>query len=72
MHLAVAIYRGVLTDAVRHGANPNDAWVVDHIAQAVEFVTYSLAHASEDSTKLYVQTAHRFLGIPLEQFLGQP
>lgn len=71
VHLAVAIYRGVLADAVQHGANPNDAWVVDHLAQAVEFVTYSLGHASEATTKLYVQTAHRFLGIPVEQFLGQ-
>jgi hypothetical protein len=71
VHLTVAIYRGVLADAVQHGASPNDAWVVDHLAQAVEFVKYSLGHASEASTKLYVQTAHRFLGIPLEQFLGQ-
>ena len=70
VHLTVAIYRGALADALRHNASPNESWVVDHLAQAAEFAKYSLGHASEASTKLYVQTAHRFLGIPLEQFLG--
>jgi integrase len=71
VHLTVAIYRNVLADAVNHGANPTDAWVIDHIGAAVDLVKYSLGHASDASTRLYTQTAHRFLGIPLEQFLGQ-
>lgn len=72
VHLTVSIYRGVLADALRHGSTPDSSWVVDHIAQAVEFTKYSLGHASEQSTRLYVQTAHRFLDIPLNEFLGGP
>ena len=68
VHLAVAIYRGVLSDSVRE--DRRDDWVVDHVADAVEFVKSSLGHASEGSTRLYIQTAHRFLTIPTEQFLG--
>lgn len=70
VHLTVAIYRDVLRDTLRASARPSDSWVVDHIAQAVELTKTSLGHASGASTKLYVQTAHRFLGIPIEHFLG--
>ncbi len=68
VHLAVAIYRGVLSESVPF--DRREDWVVDHIADAVEFVKSSLGHASESSTRLYMQTAHRFLTIPIEQFLG--
>ena len=68
VHLTIAIYRGLLADAVERARR--DEWVVDHIADAVEFVKASLGHASEASTRLYIQTAHRFLTIPAEQFLG--
>ena len=71
VHLAVVIYRNVLADALRHDSRPDDSWVIDHIAQAVELVKYSLGHASESSTRLYIQAVHRFLGIPLEHFLGE-
>jgi hypothetical protein len=33
-------------------------------------VKASLGHASSGSTQLYIQTAHRFLTIPVEQFIG--
>jgi hypothetical protein len=70
VHLTVAIYRDVLRDTLRANARPSDSWVVDHIAQAVELTKTSLGHASSSSTNLYIQTAHRFLGIPIEHFLG--
>ena len=41
-----------------------------HIAAAVELVKYSLGHASEASTRLYIQAAHRFLEIPASEFVG--
>lgn len=69
VHLAVSIYRGVLSEAV-DAARASD-WAVDHVAAAVELVKTSLGHASESSTKLYVQTAYRFLTIPREQFVGE-
>ena len=69
VHLAVAIYKGVMADIVE--ANARDAWVVDHVSTAVEMVKYSLGHASNASTNLYVQTAHRFLSIPRGQFVGE-
>jgi len=69
VHLTVAIFRGVIADTIAHGRR--DDWVVDHIAAAVELVKFSLGHASESSTRLYIQTAHRFLNIPVDQFLGR-
>jgi integrase len=69
VHLTIAFYRDVMADIV--APNKRDDWVVDHLHQSVELVKYSLGHLSESSTRLYVQTAHRFLGIPLEQFLGR-
>lgn len=68
VHLTAAIYRGVIADAVE--PHRRDDWLVDHIAAAVELVKFSLGHASEASTRLYIQTAHRFVGIPVDQFLG--
>lgn len=72
VHLTVAIYRNVVADALRRDARPADEWIVDHLTAAVGLVQYSLGHASESSTRLYVQAAHRFLNIPLEHFLGLP
>lgn len=69
VHLTIAFYRDVMADIV--APNRRDDWIVDHLHQSVELVRYSLGHASEASTRLYIQTAHRFLGIPLEQFLGR-
>ena len=65
---------GVLSESV-DAARRSD-WTVDHIAAAVEMVKLSLGHASDQSTRLYVQTAHRFLTIPeatsLESTDGSP
>jgi site-specific recombinase XerD len=69
VHLTIAFYRDVMADIV--ATKKRDDWVVDHLHQSVELVSHSLGHASESSTRLYVQTAHRFLAIPLEQFLGR-
>ncbi|WP_328424813.1 hypothetical protein OG470_15235 [Micromonospora sp. NBC_00389] len=69
VHLTVAIYRGVVADIVEK--QRRDDWTVDHIAAAVELVKFSLGHASEQSTRLYTQTAHRFLGIPVDHFVGR-
>lgn len=68
VHLTLVIYSGKLAESVP--ADRREDWTVDRIAAAVEFVKYSLGHASAASTRLYVQTAHRFLGLPIEQFLG--
>ncbi len=68
VHLVVAIYKGVLSESVRKDRRSD--WVVDHIADAVEFVKASLGHASSGSTQLYIQTAYRFLTIPVEEFIG--
>jgi len=68
VHLAVAIYRGQIAEAV--GEVRQSDWTVDHIAAAVELVKYSLGHASEASTRLYIQAAHRFLEIPAAEFVG--
>ena len=69
VHLTMAIYRGVIAKAV--DPERQSDWTVDHLAAAVELVRFSLGHASEQSTRLYIQTAHRFLGIPVEQVLGE-
>ena len=68
VHLTMAIYLGVLSETV-DAARRTD-WTVDHIAGAVEMVKLSLGHASDQSTSLYIQTAHRFLSIPRGQFIG--
>ena len=70
VHLTVAIYRGVVASAVSEARRED--WTVDRVTGAVELVKSSLGHASEASTKLYTQAAHRFLNIPLEHFLGRP
>lgn len=69
VHMTVAMYRGVIANAV--GPERQDDWVVDRIADAVELVKYSLGHASKSTTELYISTAHRFLHIPIEQFTGE-
>ncbi|MGI5515209.1 hypothetical protein [Streptomyces sp. CA-106131] len=68
VHLTVCIYRGVIADSLPEHRREN--WIADNIAAAVELVKFSLGHASESSTRLYNQSATRFLAIPAEQFLG--
>ncbi len=70
VHLTLAIYRDVIADSIKTARRGD--WTVDHIGQAVELVKLSLGHASQASTQLYIQTAHRFLNIPLEHFVGKP
>ena len=69
VHLAVAIYLNVLEKVLPEHRRGD--WQVDHIAAAVELVKSCLGHTSEASTRLYIQTAHRFLNLPIEQFLGE-
>lgn len=68
VHLTVAIFQGLVAEAVQSARRQQ--WTVDHIAAAVEIVKYSLGHASEASTRLYIQAAHRFLQIPAIEFIG--
>lgn len=70
VHLTIAIYRDALAAVLPE--DRRDDWRVDRISGAVELVKSCLGHASEASTRLYIQTAHRFLDIPLNQFLGEP
>lgn len=67
-HLTVCIFK----QAVAPHVHPDvaDAFVPVRLADAVEITKLSLGHASESSTRLYVQHAHNFLHIPLEEFLG--
>lgn len=69
-HLAVAIYQGLVSDALR-SRNRQADWVVDRVHEAVEMAKLSLGHASNKSTELYTQTAHRFLQIDPDAFLGR-
>ena len=69
VHMTLAILRDVIADAVP--GDRREDWMVDRIASAVEMVKFSLGHASEASTQLYISTAHRFLGIPIGQFIGE-
>lgn len=72
VHMVVAVYRGIVSESLRaHSATTADNWVVDHLTQAVDLVSFSLGHASKASTKLYLQTAHRFLSIPAYEFTGR-
>lgn len=68
-HLTVCIFK----QAVAPHVHPDvaDAFIPVRIADAVEIAKLSLGHASESSTKLYLQHAHNFLHIPLEEFLGE-
>lgn len=68
VHLTLVILRDVIADSVP--AERREDWTVDRVTSAVELVKFSLGHASAASTRLYIQTAHRFLGIPIEQFIG--
>ena len=49
----------------------SDAYTPVRVADAVEIAKLSLGHASEGSTQLYVQHAHRFLDINIDEFLGE-
>lgn len=68
VHMLLSIYhRQVAASLPRHRQSD---YVVDHLSAALEMLKASLGHASENSTRLYLATAHRFLGIPAEQFVG--
>ncbi|MEI7863416.1 MAG: tyrosine-type recombinase/integrase [Planctomycetota bacterium] len=69
-HLTVAIYKGGLRGYVK--ADDVDAYTVSSVESAVPMAMLSLGHASETSTRLYVQHAPKFLHIPLEVFFGAP
>jgi integrase len=68
VHLTIAIFQGVVARSV--SAEKHESWIVDRLAAAVDMVQLSLGHASEASTRLYIQTAHRFLDIDVERFIG--
>lgn len=69
VHLTIAIYRDVIAESLPPSRRPD--WTVDHLAAAIELVKSSLGHASPASTSLYLSAAHRFLNIPLDEFLGR-
>ena len=69
VHLLLAIYHGLLARSLPK--RRQDDYVVDHLAAALEIVKASLGHASEASTRLYLDSAHRFLAIPPGHFLGE-
>jgi integrase len=69
VHLLMAIYHGAI--AKNLPADRRNEYQVDHLSAALELVKASLGHASEDSTKLYLATAHRFLEVPDDHFLGR-
>lgn len=67
-HLTVCIFK----QAVSPHVHPDvaDAYSPVRVADAVEIAKLSLGHASESSTRLYVQHAHRFLDIDIREFVG--
>ena len=69
-HLTVAIYNGGLRGYVN--ADDADAYTVSNVESAVRMAMLSLGHASETSTRLYVQHAPKFRHIRLEEFFGAP
>ena len=69
-HLTVAIFKGGLSPFVHPDAA--DAYIATNVESAVSIAMFSLGHASETSTRLYVQHAHKLIHIPLEEFFGAP
>jgi len=69
-HLTVAIYNGDLRGYVK--ADDADVYTVSNVESAVRIAMLSLGHASETSTRLYVQHAPKFLNISPEVFFGAP
>lgn len=69
VHLLMATYHGTIAKNLPQ--DRSSEYVVDHLSAALELVKASLGHASEDSTRLYLATAHRFLDIPAEHFQGR-
>lgn len=69
VHLLMSIYHGAIANNLP--ADRRNEYRVDHLAAALELVKASLGHASEDSTRLYLATAHRFLDIPPGHFQGR-
>lgn len=70
VHLTLAIFHGIVAQSLP--AHRRDSYIVDNLSAAVDLVRASLGHASEESTQLYISTAHRFLDIDPAQFLGEP
>lgn len=68
VHLLLAIYHGAIARSLPK--NRRGDYTVDHLSAALELVKASLGHASEESTKLYLATSHRYLDIPSDQFVG--
>lgn len=68
VHLLLAVYHGAIARNLPK-SRQND-YTVDHLSAALDLVKASLGHASEESTKLYLATAHRFLDIPADHFVG--
>jgi integrase len=68
-HLTVCIFKQAIAPHVH--PDVSDAYLPVRVADAVEIAKLSLGHASESSTRLYVQSAHRFLDIDIHEFLGE-
>jgi hypothetical protein len=68
-HLTVCIFKQALAEFVV--PSMVDAYPPHRVGDAVEVAKMSLGHASDDSTKLYTRNAHKFLNIPLDEFLGR-
>lgn len=68
VHLVLAIYHGAIARSLPKHRRSD--YTVDHLSAALDLVKAALGHASEDSTRLYLATAHRFISIPADEFLG--
>ncbi|MFO8076839.1 MAG: hypothetical protein R6T85_12060 [Egibacteraceae bacterium] len=68
-HLTVCIYKQAVTPHVH--PDVADAYTPVRIADAVEIAKLSLGHASEASTRLYLQQAPKLLHIDTDEFLGR-
>ncbi|MFE7330759.1 hypothetical protein ACFU8W_38625 [Streptomyces sp. NPDC057565] len=68
-HLTICIFKG----AVAAWVHPDmaEAYTAAKLRDALEIAQLSLGHSSEESTKLYLRHAHRFLNIPFDEFLGR-
>ncbi len=66
-HLVVCMFKRTIADWVHPSVA--DAYRPTQLAGAVEMVKLSLGHASDASTKLYIQHASRFLDIDQRKFV---
>ena len=67
-HLAVCIFKQAVAPHV--APDLADAYQPARVADAVEMAKLSLGHVSDDSTRLYIQQAPKFLHIDIDEFLG--